>query len=670
MRKPTPRRDPAARPRFVSAPFAFRPLAVLGVALLAPVVACGGGHSPTGASSSALSADGLTISSPAKGTQVSGKATVTGSAPGFVNVEVWDATHHSPPLGRATPAADGTFSLTVDTTALPTGSDAWTVWAWNSPAGQPASEDAEVPLDVTIVRAPAYTLAVTSPSKGATVDGTVTVTGTAPGFVNVEVWDAKHQSPPLGRATAAADGAFSLTVDTAALATGSDAWTVWAWDSAAGKPASHQADVPLPVTIARAVAPYTLVIDSPSSGATVDGTVTVKGVATSFVNVEVRDAAHQSPPLARTTAGADGSFSATVDTTKLANGSDAWTVWAWDSPAGKPAAHQADKPLPVTIANSGGTTPPSGDLPYAIGLLSGELSHVESELGRPTDIIQTYNWRGSWDSWTSVSGPITDDSGSVIAHPMALSVGLITDTGSDLATAAAGGYDAYYQQFARNLGAAGNIPGTSIPAVAAVRIGWEMNGNWFAWSIEDASSQIDPTLAKNYVAAFRRLAGFIHKYAPNVLIDWCPNNGGADPTSSYPGDDVVDIVGMDLYEQNWGSFSRALGNPGEFLLDWLDTFASGTWGVNAPAGKTGGKKLISLPEWQASANDGAFITQMAAWMNARGNQMSYMAYWDSDVAVAPGGTLSENAAVNAAFVAAWKGTKFGGTIPLTIAAGF
>src|ERR1700679_1465534 len=98
-------------------------------------------------------------------------------------------------------------------------------------------------------------------------------------------------------------------------------------------------------------------------------------------------------------------------------------------------------------------------------------SRVEGELGRPMDILQTSNWDDTWADWVSVSGPITDDNGSPIVHPATLSQALILTSGTDLATAASGGYDQYYQQFAQNLANAGTIPGTSTPAIAAVRIG-------------------------------------------------------------------------------------------------------------------------------------------------------------------------------------------------------
>ncbi len=99
---------------------------------------------------------------------------------------------------------------------------------------------------------PMYSLRVDAPISGATVGGVVTVSGLAPGFLNVEVSDATHQQPPLAQTAPAADGTFSTTVDTSALASGSTTWTVHAWDSAPGQSFAHEAMLDRPLTIDQA----------------------------------------------------------------------------------------------------------------------------------------------------------------------------------------------------------------------------------------------------------------------------------------------------------------------------------------------------------------------------------------------------------------------------------
>lgn len=107
-----------------------------------------------------------------------------------------------------------------------------------------------------------------------------------------------------------------------------------------------------------------------------------------------------------------------------------------------------------------------------------------------------------------------------------------------------------------------------------VRFAHEMNGSWYSWSQQ-------PTA---YISAFRTIAQAIHADAPLTAMLWAPNNGAGYPFSGgeyeatsgspdfalldtdgdgvlteqddpytpyYPGDDVVDWVGMSLY--HWGN---------------------------------------------------------------------------------------------------------------------
>jgi beta-glucanase (GH16 family) len=111
----------------------------------------------------------------------------------------------------------------------------------NATGGSPATDAGSVPPD--------YTLVVDAPSNGDTVQGSVTVSGRASGFMNVEVWDAMHQMPPLGQATPSADGTFTMTIDVSALSTGATTWTVYAWDSPPGQAFMHTTNVTRNLTI-------------------------------------------------------------------------------------------------------------------------------------------------------------------------------------------------------------------------------------------------------------------------------------------------------------------------------------------------------------------------------------------------------------------------------------
>ena len=113
-----------------------------------------------------------------------------------------------------------------------------------------------------------------------------------------------------------------------------------------------------------------------------------------------------------------------------------------------------------------------------------------------------------------------------------------------------------------------------------IRFAHEMNGSWYPWSEwndlnknmrRDAGEETGFTAA-NYVQMYRNVAQMFRQYAPNAALIWCPNSGllGGDKRDVfrpfYPGDDVVDWVGLDVYERGW-----TMPQPGAKL--WGGQFA-------------------------------------------------------------------------------------------------
>jgi len=115
---------------------------------------------------------------------------------------------------------------------------------------------------------------------------------------------------------------------------------------------------------------------------------------------------------------------------------------------------------------------------------------------------------------------------------------------------------------------------------AFVRFAHEMNGSWYPWAEwedKNRNQKRDPDedtgfTASDYRKAFRNAASLFRKYAPNVALVWCPNSGllGGEKRDVfgpfYPGDDVVDWVGLDIYERGW-----TMPKPGAKL--WGGQFA-------------------------------------------------------------------------------------------------
>ncbi len=105
----------------------------------------------------------------------------------------------------------------------------------------------------------------------------------------------------------------------------------------------------------------------------------------------------------------------------------------------------------------------------------------------------------------------------------------------------------------------------SLDATPIVRFGHEMNGNWYPWGRDRGGNE-----PHDYVDAFRRTVTiFREQGVSNVRWLWSPNVAG--PTSArlaeyYPGDDVVDLVGLDGY--NGGTKVPGMGgwlSPSELL---------------------------------------------------------------------------------------------------------
>ncbi len=114
----------------------------------------------------------------------------------------------------------------------------------------------------------------------------------------------------------------------------------------------------------------------------------------------------------------------------------------------------------------------------------------------------------------------------------------------------AGEHDAYIHQFARDAAAWGRP--------FYLRLAWEMNANWNLWS-----EGVNGNKPGEYVAMWRHVHDiFGQEGATNARWVWCPNTSfaGSTPLAGlYPGDDYVDWLGLDGYNDGgdgWQSFAQ------------------------------------------------------------------------------------------------------------------
>ncbi|CAN7440992.1 glycoside hydrolase family 26 protein [Caballeronia sp. LjRoot31] len=163
---------------------------------------------------------------------------------------------------------------------------------------------------------------------------------------------------------------------------------------------------------------------------------------------------------------------------------------------------------------------------------------------------------------------------------------------------------------------ASNIKSTGHPERVIIRLGWEHNGKWFPWSAID-----DPS---GYKAAFRRVVIVMRKVAPQIRFDWntdFQSYSASDWRSAYPGDDVVDIISMDVYDEyhhGWDDIKNA-----DAGLKALRSFARQH------------QKPEAYPEWSCSTADKghgdcpSFVENFYAWLAQGAPNVLYQAYWNT-----------------------------------------
>ena len=200
---------------------------------------------------------------------------------------------------------------------------------------------------------------------------------------------------------------------------------------------------------------------------------------------------------------------------------------------------------------------------------------------------------------------------------LALSVPLLpTEAKGQLAAGAAGSFDPYFRTLAQNLVNRGL--GTSI-----IRLGWEANGSWFPWSaVPDPASW--RAFYRRTVVAMRAVPGAAFTF--DLTLNPGQSLSFAD---LYPGDDVVDVIGLDVYDVMWQDSTSTPEQRWSFLLNQ----PNGLIDHRDFAAARG--KPLSFPEWGLYAagdvyggggDNPYFIDRMADWFAA--NNVAYQGYFN------------------------------------------
>ncbi len=215
--------------------------------------------------------------------------------------------------------------------------------------------------------------------------------------------------------------------------------------------------------------------------------------------------------------------------------------------------------------------------------------------------------------------------------------GLAAGVPVSLAQGAGGAYDAYYQALAQNLVRYGL--GNSI-----LRLGWEWNGNWYAWECPDAAH------AANFAAYWRQIVDTMRAVpgAQNLQFNWNASNRAwmnypAD--DAWPGDNYVDFVGADVYDASWAanSYPWPAGDSATDILarqKWVwanvvtpkSQFGIAYWAFIAGEHA----KPLTFPEWgllsrsdgHGGLDDPYFVQQMYNYIQNPANNVYFASYFD------------------------------------------
>lgn len=244
---------------------------------------------------------------------------------------------------------------------------------------------------------------------------------------------------------------------------------------------------------------------------------------------------------------------------------------------------------------------------FNCSLVYNDAAHTWSQWDDPW-FITSANPDVNWAEWVRASPDRT----------MILSVPLFPsnlDSTDWLNSGAAGDFDQYDVTLAKNPIAAGL--GSSV-----IRLAWEANGTWYTDRVGNSPAQ-----DAQWVQFWRNTAlAMMSVPGAHFSFDWCVNaNYRNIPLSFYyPGDDVVDEIGIDFYDAELPSS----------VSDRWDTLYNESNGLKATIDFANAHdKPISIPEWgvgppsvkQGGGDDPSFVYGIANVV--RDQNVAYQSYF-------------------------------------------
>jgi Ca2+-binding RTX toxin-like protein len=247
-----------------------------------------------------------------------------------------------------------------------------------------------------------------------------------------------------------------------------------------------------------------------------------------------------------------------------------------------------------------------------VGNSQAELYNFENWLGADVDAVHSFVGSSSWADFTGSAKWAANTLWKGIDEKILWSVPLIVNDGqATLATAASGAYNANYLSVAKTLLASRG--GDSDPIY--IRTGWESNGSWFPWSSLGKEEAFKGAY-QQMVTTFRSVSDRF-KFEWNVAYD---NSSSYDPADAYPGDDYVDIIGMDFYYAQ-----EYLGADPVKAFNWIKNATHGLQWLEDFAAAHG--KQTAYSEWGINSDTaGEYIKLVKDWFDT--HDVAYQSYWD------------------------------------------
>ena len=295
-------------------------------------------------------------------------------------------------------------------------------------------------------------------------------------------------------------------------------------------------------------------------------------------------------------------------------------------------------------------------LPWPSGIWIGGAPSVdrvtafETWRGSRVDVVTTYP---AYETWAEIKG--SDWHIKIFRGfdgKLAYGLPLLPKREGTFAEVTSGARDDVWRKVARDLKRNGR--GDSF-----VRVGLEANGDWFPWGS-------DAQRAPEFIAAFRHVVGVMRSVAPKLSFVFdigcgAPLVGGNNRldalTALYPGDDVVDVVGCDVYDAHtakvrsaseWRRFTRPTHGPGvadvaEFAREHGKKFAVPEWG-------------LTKPDAHGSGDNAVFIKYMYGFFAANAADLAFENYFNEPAAYLESSLWepTQNAAAAKAYRQLWR----------------